>query len=189
VRLAPDIVEDDARHVQPWVEGAAAEDNGRGAAEGPGDVYHEHYRRLQQPGDVGGAGGVVARMVPVEEPHDPFDDRDIGLGGGANEELAHGALRTEPAVEVARGPARGPRVVPGIDVVRADLEGLHAKATPAQGSDEAQGQCGLAAVAGDGSDDEAWKGRHARDHLLAGDPSIIPSRPGVVRHTIGSQRR
>src|SRR5690606_18472652 len=98
-----------------------AGDHGADRPGHPGDVDDEHHRAPGEPGDVGGGGIAVGAQAPVVQAHDSLDDRDVRAAGTVPQQRHHQLLAHQVRVEVAAGPAGGDGVVPGVDVVRADL--------------------------------------------------------------------
>ncbi|SKZ48581.1 Uncharacterised protein [Mycobacteroides abscessus subsp. abscessus] len=93
-------------------------------------VDDKNDRRVQQCCDVrGGAradrvrvGDVVSGDPAVEEPHDAFDHRYVGVETSGREQRPDQVGSDQVGVEVATDTSRGDRVIAGIDVVGADFE-------------------------------------------------------------------
>ena len=131
MRRRAEPVEDDAGQVDLRVVVAEPAGNRRGRSAHRLDIEDEHDRRLEQLGD--GRRGAHALTPAVVEAHDALDDGDIRPLHRPRKELRQHLLWHEPAVEIMCRAAAGHRVVAGIDVVGADLEGLDRDALLAQG--------------------------------------------------------
>src|SRR4028119_900019 len=70
-------------------------------------VHNEQDRRAEELGDVGGRSVLPASALPVEEPHDTFNQRNICIPRAVCEERPYEFGAGEEGVEVAPGPAGG----------------------------------------------------------------------------------
>ena len=127
-------------------------------------VDDQHDRRPEQPGDLRGRPAAVGQP-PVEEPHHPLDDGDLRAGRAVAGQRGDPVGADEHRVEVAPGPARGERVVAGVDVVRAHLERRHGGAPAAQRGHEPGRHRRLPRPGGGRRDDEG-----ARTHPTPAPP-------------------
>ena len=130
------------------------------------DVEHEHDGAARQGGHVGGRREAVVTDAPVEEPHDPLDDGDVGrpVGPGpVQQQRLDERLVGEEGVEVAARPPGRERVVPGVDEVGADLEPAHGEALPAQRGHQPRRDGRLAVAGCRGGHDDPWQalGHHS----------------------------
>ena len=139
VVIRADAVEDHARHLHVRVERAIAVHDGRRRAGHRCGIDDEQHRRVQQLRDVRGRGQLTAPRGSVEQPHDAFDDGDVGAALAMADERRDQLGPAQEGVEVAPGPARGERVIARIDVVGPDLVALHDAPARAQRADQAAG--------------------------------------------------
>ena len=77
------------------------------------------HRAGELPYAVPASGWPSARSV--EETHDAFHDENVGPRAGPARQPGHGRFAADPTVEIARRPAGGQRVVPGVDEVGSHL--------------------------------------------------------------------
>lgn len=111
------------------VERGEAVQQRRDALALPPRIDDENHRCAQQTRHLGGrslrcAGHLVAD-APVEQTHDTLDHRDVGAGTAVRVQRADQVLTDEHRIEVAPGPARGHRVVAGVDEIGTHLERRH----------------------------------------------------------------
>ena len=158
MRLAGDAVDEHARQTHGRIEIAIAERHRADAARGPGSVDDQQHRRRQELRDLGGAAAVAVVADAVVEAHHAFDDGDVGIRGGADEQITHPLRRHQPGVEVAARPTGGEGVMGRIDEVGADLVRLDDESATAQRDDEAERDRRLADAAVRAGDHDA--GRH-----------------------------
>src|SRR5207237_974581 len=93
---------------------------------------------------LGGRALVASERPAVVESHHALDDGEVGPGRTVREERPDQLRPDEYRVEVAPGPAAGQRVVPGVDVVRPDLEPGHPYPLGGEGGEQSGGDGGLA---------------------------------------------
>src|SRR5207245_7173571 len=97
----------------------------------------------------------------VEQAHHAFDDGDLSAGGAVPEQRRDQVVAAQERVQVPRRPARGQRVVAGVDVVGADLVPGDRQPPRAQRRHQPAGHGGLAAAGRRGGDDQARDGYHS----------------------------
>ena len=160
-----DLVDDDAREAQAVVEVGKAPDQ-RGdrlrLALGVDDQHHRQVEAFRQRCCGGVAADArcacrarrvcLARPVrgayrfwyPVKQPHDAFDQAQVGAVAALLQGRKDGFWPHGPGVEVGAGAASGDAVELGVDVVGPGFEALGHRAPGAQGREQAEGQAGLA---------------------------------------------
>jgi hypothetical protein len=141
------VVEDHPGNSHPGVEaGEAVHQRGRAARLAAG-IHHQEYGSRERLRDLGRAPRLGYTVDPVEEPHHPFDDRDVGPFAVVGEAGADEPESAHPAIQVHRNGTGHQPVVAGIDEIRADLVGRHPEATSFQGIHDAKGQGRLSGAA------------------------------------------
>ena len=102
----------------------------------------------------------------VEQPHDALDDGDVGARAAVPVQRTDQLLADQHRVEVAAGPARGQRVVAGIDEVRADLERRDPVSGPPQRAHQTRCHRGLSAARRRRGDDHGGRAHAALPRAL-----------------------
>jgi len=128
VARTADAIEDHAGDAHPRVEAPKALYQGRRTAANAARVDHQQDGRVEQPCHISRAAGIIQRADAVEEPHHPLDHGQLGAGAGRPKQRAHLLRPEQPGIQVPADPSGGQRVIAGIDIVRATLEGLDAEA-------------------------------------------------------------
>ena len=113
-------VEHDAVDLDVAPEAEEALDQGRHALRHAARVDDEEDGQAEQRGEIGGRARPVRGAV--EEAHHALADDDVGIPARIGHEPGQGLEPHRPAVEIAAGPAGGPGVKGGVDIVGADLE-------------------------------------------------------------------
>jgi len=134
------VVGHDARHPDLALEGGKALHDGGKAPGHSVDVGHQDHGGPEPCGDLGRASLEAVVPGPVEKPHDPLDDGDVGIGRGASHEPLHVIASHHPSVEVVAGPSRGDGKVGRIQEIRPDLEGLDPRSPAAKRRHEGEGE-------------------------------------------------
>lgn len=125
-----------------------------GAGAGTG-VDHQHYRRLQELGQVGGnCPPYRSRWLRQTSPSRPQSPPRL-TQRRPGESLHAPAGAHKPGVKVAARPSDGPMVTLGIDAVRAGLEPLNGQASPGEGPHQSCRDSGLAGAALDACNDDS----------------------------------
>ena len=81
------VVEQDTRDLRRFAVGLESQRDGGRALRHVADIDHQHHRRLDNAGDVGGAA-VRATAATIEEAHHPFDQRQVSPEGTLGEDLS-----------------------------------------------------------------------------------------------------
>lgn len=156
VPLAADPVEQHPGYRQGRVESGIARRHRGGRARHPAAVDDQQHRRLQLLGHGRGAALLVNRRAAVEQPHHPFDDREIAVSRRLQEDLPVDGPIQHPAIQVpGRSPGDG-GMVAWIDEVGPDFEGLDPTAASPQGREQRQRHGRLPHIAVGAPDDEPW---------------------------------
>ena len=141
---AADTVQDNAGQVQTGIKQLVAQNLGGDAAGDFGSVGHQHDRRVDQLGQLGGGAFLVQAGVAVEDAHHALHHRHLSFAGGPLKKLQHRGVGQQPGIQVPARNAAGQGMVTGVDIVGAGLEGLHRQAPAGQRAHDAGGDGGLA---------------------------------------------
>ena len=181
MRLAADLVGDHRGQLHRWIELLEAQHDGGRAPRLRLRVEHQDDWRIQPLRHLGGRALLAQAVEPVEAPHHPFDEREVGVAGVAGHGSGRVVAPAHPAVEVVGSAARHDLVKPGIDEVGANLEGLDREPAPAKGLEQCERDGGLADAARHATDDEetsrsSSRRTHPRPHRLPRAPRGHPGR-------------
>jgi hypothetical protein len=154
VAVVGDPIQDHAGDPDPRIHRFESQRQGGRALDVPGDVQHEHHRRLDQLAQLGGAalGSRHPRVVQAEH---ALYHGEVGLNTSTMEAAQQRVTPQDPRIKVAAGTAGNVRQVGGVDVVGTDLEGLDPLAAATEGGDQAGGDRGLAGTAARPRQDQA----------------------------------
>ena len=125
------------------------------------NVDDQHDGCLGHGRNVRGGCEAVAPDLPVVQPHDAFDDREVRRRGAGEEQGYEAVLADEMRIEVAPRLAGRERVIARVDVVRTDLVSRDHVTRRRQCGHEPGRHSGLAVPGGGGCDDEAGKRYHS----------------------------
>ena len=156
VSRAAHVVEDHPGKIEVRVETLESINQGGGAAGHALGVDDEDDRGPRPFGHLGRGTGVTPSVIPVIEPHDPFDQGNVSACRRPGESVHVVGAGEHPAVQVPADRAGDAGVVAGVDEVRPDLERRHATPPPAKRGHEAQRDRCLAAAAFRSGNDEPF---------------------------------
>jgi hypothetical protein len=153
VALGADIIEQNAGNLRRLRVGLETQRDGGRTLPHAADVDHQDDGRLDDAGDIG-AAALEAGTATVEHPHHAFDQNQVGAERTLREHLAQRALAQHPGIEIAAGSPAHMRQVRRVDVVGANLEGLHREPAGFEGRDQPSREDRLANVARGPRDDQ-----------------------------------
>ncbi len=196
VAFAADAVQNHAAEPDSAVEGREAVQQGGQALTVPARVDDQYHRRTEQSGDLrGGSFGDRGRVVfidaAVEQPHHPFDHREVTSEGAVPIQRHHAFRADQHRIEVASGTSCRQPVVSGIDVIGPHLERRDPMPGPPQRTDQPGRDRRLPASRGRSGDHHRGHAGHQRPHpkpATAGGPSRVP-RPSHTTPAAPKNRR
>ena len=141
------------RLIARQAQGQGAESLGHGGA-----IDHPQHRHAEMPGQVG------ARWRAIEQPHNAFDEDQVGLASGLPQQTAAFLLAHHPHVQLVYRGAAGPLENHRIEKIRTALEHPHLASLVTVQARQGGGHGGLA-LAGCRSGDQY---RRAMTNIIHG---------------------
>ena len=126
-----DAIEDHAGDAHGRIVGGKTPHHGRRRLRLARHIEHEQHRQLEMRGKIGGRAALPGGTVgAVEQPHDAFDQENIGAGCGLRRHGVEQRVRHRPGIEIdaRRGGRRG--MERRIDIVGSGLGRAHGDAAP-----------------------------------------------------------
>ena len=146
------------------IVGGATFDHRGGRLRLTAGVDHQKHRPAKRGGDIGGRAGAARRAGhAVEQPHQPFTNHEVATRPNARGQPCHQVGRHRPAVEIHAGLARRRAMETAVDIIRTAFGAADPQAGPAERTQQAKRQCGLAAPGARGCDHKTGWRQHGHD--------------------------
>ena len=155
------LVDDHPREVQGGVVLGQAQRDRRHGTRGVGSIQAQHYRSVNECGDVRRRPEPVGTELPVEQAHHTLDHGDLGSPGTVGQQGRHPALPHQERIQVAPHPSRGERVVTRVDEIGTHLETLDRHPAGGQRRDDPGSDGGFALPRGGCGNDETGNVHHS----------------------------